>query len=89
MNMYLFRGKLMYSMFDLFFDTPSYRTVYVISDSEMKELQRTQNQEELDEIINQKKRLEESYKAQVKHLEEREKELKNELNSNKATKKKF
>ena len=89
MNMYLFRGKLMYSMFDLFFDTPSYRTVYVISDSEMKELERTQNQEELDEIINQKKRLEESYKAQVKHLEEREKELKNELNSNKATKKKF
>ena len=79
----------MYSMFDLFFDTPSYRTVYVISDIEMKELQKKQNQEELDEIINQKKRLEESYKAQVKHLEEREKELKNELNSNKATKKKF
>tara|TARA_B100000212_G_scaffold218797_1_gene165750 strand:+ start:147 stop:386 length:240 start_codon:yes stop_codon:yes gene_type:complete len=79
----------MYSIFDLFFDTPSYRSVYVISDSEMKELQRTQNQEELDEIINQKKRLEESYKTQVKHLEEREKELKNQLNSNKATKKKF
>ena len=55
----------------------------------MKELQRTQNQWKLDEIINQKKRLEASYKAQVKHLEEREKELKNELNSNKATKKKF
>ena len=68
-------------MFDLFFDTPTYRKVYVISDSEMKELQRTQNQEELDEIINQKKRLEESYKAQVKHLEGREKELKNELKS--------
>ena len=79
----------MYSIFDLFFDTPSYRSVYVISDSEMKELQRRQNQEELDEIINQKKRLEESYKTQVKHLEEREKELKNQLNSNKATKKKF
>ena len=43
----------------------------------MKELQRTQNQWKLDEIINQKKRLEASYKAQVKHLEEREKELKN------------
>ena len=37
----------MYSMFDLFFDTPSYRPVYVISDSEMKELKRTQNQDEL------------------------------------------
>ena len=78
----------MYSMFDLFFDTPSYRTIYVISDNEMKELQRTQSQEELDEITYQKKRLEESYKAQVKHLEEREKELKNELKSIEATKKK-
>jgi len=75
-------------MFDLFFDTPSYRNVYVISDSEMKELQRTQTQEEIDEIINQKKRLEESYKVQVKHLEEREKELKTELKSIEATKKK-
>ena len=77
----------MYSMFDLFFDTPAYRPVYVISDSEMKELQRTRNQEELDEIINQKKRLEVSYKAQIKHLQEREKELKNELKSIEATKK--
>ena len=69
----------MYSMFDLFFDTPAYRSVYVISDSEMKELQRTQNQDELEEIHLQKKRLEEAYKAQVKHLNEREKELKGEL----------
>ena len=75
-------------MFDLFFDTPAYRPIYVISDSEMKELQRTQKQEELDEIINQKKRLEESYKAQVKHLEGREKELKSELKSIETTKKK-
>ena len=65
----------MYSMFDLFFDTPAYRPVYVISDSEMKELQRTQNEDELEEIRHQKKRLEEAYKAQVKHLNEREKEL--------------
>ncbi len=69
----------MYSMFDLFFDSPTYRPVYVISDSEMKELQRTQHQDELDVIINQKKNLEEAYKAQLKHLEEREKELKSEL----------
>ena len=55
-------------MFDLFFDTPAYSPVYVISDSEMKELQRIQNQEELDGIINQKKRLGEAYKAQPKHL---------------------
>ena len=78
----------MYSIFDLFFDTPLYTPVYVISDSEMKELQRTKNQEELNEIIHQKKRLEEAYKAQVKHLEEREKELINELKSSLPTKKK-
>ena len=66
-------------MFDLFFDAPAYRPVYVISDSEMKELQRAQNQDELQEICNQKKRLEEAYKSQVKHLEEREKKLKTEL----------
>ena len=78
----------MYSMFDLFFDTPVYRPVYIISDSEMKELQRTQNQEALEEIRHQKKRLEEAYKAQVKHLDEREKELKNELKSIAPTKKK-
>ena len=78
----------MYSIFDLFFDTPSYRHIYVISDSEMRDLQRTQNQEELDGIINQKKRLDEAYKAQIKHLQEREKELKNELKSIAPTKKK-
>ena len=69
----------MYSMFDLLFDAPSYRPVYVISDSEMKELKKTQNQDELNGIINQKKKLEEAYKAQLKHLVEREKELKKEL----------
>ena len=78
----------MYSMFDLFFDAPSYTSIYVISHSEMKELQRTQNQAELDGIINQKKRLEEAYKDQVKHLERREKELKNELKSFEPAKKK-
>ena len=66
-------------MFDLLFDAPSYRPVYVISDSEMKELKKTQTQDELNGIINQKKKLEEAYKAQLKHLEEREKELKKEL----------
>ena len=66
-------------MFDLYFDTPAYRHVYVISESEMNELQRTQKQDELKEIRHQKKRLEEAYKAQVKDLDEREKELKTEL----------
>ncbi len=75
-------------MFDLLFDTPTYRPVYVISDSEMKELKRTHHEQELDSIINQKKKLEEAYKAQVKHLEEREKDLKTELKSIEPSKKK-
>ena len=69
----------MYSMFDLLFETPSYRSVYVISDSEMKELKKNQHQEELDEITHQRGGLENAYKAQLKHLEEREKEIKKEL----------
>ena len=69
----------MYSMFDLLFETPSYRPVYVISDSEMKKLKKNHHQEELDEITNQRKRLEDAFKSQLKHLEEREKEVKNEL----------
>ena len=69
----------MYSMFDLLFETPSYRPVYVISDSEMKELKKNQHQEELDEITTQRKRLEDAFKSQLKHLKEREKEVKNEL----------
>ena len=69
----------MYSMLDLLFETSSYRPVYVISDSEMKELKKNQHQEELDEITTQRKRLEDAFKAQLKHLEEREKEVKNEL----------
>ncbi len=69
----------MYSMFDLLFESPSYRQVYVISDSEMKDLKKNQHQEELDEITKQKVRLEDAFKAQLKHLEEREKEVKKEL----------
>ena len=45
----------------------------------MKELKKNQHQEELDEITTQRKRLEDAFKSQLKHLEEREKEVKNEL----------
>ena len=48
----------MYLVFDLFFDTFAYSPVYVIYDSEMKELQRTQNQEELMELLIKRKGLE-------------------------------
>ena len=44
-------------MFDLLFEAPSYRPVYVISDSEMNELKKNQHQEELDEIKTQKIRM--------------------------------
>ena len=54
----------------------------------MKKLLRTQNQNELEEIRHQKKKLEEAYKAQVKHLYEREKELKTELKAIESAKKK-
>ena len=84
----LFQRSLMYSMFDLLFETPSYRSVYVISDSEMKELKKNQHQEELDEITTQKVRLEDAFKAQLKHLEEREKEVKRELKLLSASKNK-
>ncbi len=69
----------MYSMFNLLFETPSYRPVYVISDSEMEELKKNQHQKELDEIKTQRKRLEDAFNAQLNHLKEREKEIKNEL----------
>ena len=69
----------MYSMFDILFETPSYRSVYVISDSEMKELKKNQHQDELDEITNQKERLKDAFKNQLTHLQEREKEIKKEL----------
>ena len=75
-------------MFYLFFHTPAYSHVYLISNDEINKLQRTQNQEELKEIRHQKKRLEEAYKAQVKHLDEREKELKTELKAIEQAKKK-
>ena len=54
----------------------------------MKELQITQNQDELEEIRFQKKRLEEVYKVQVKPLDVREKELKTELKAIRLAKKK-
>ncbi len=70
-------------MFDLLFDFPTYRKVYVISDREFNELQNIQIEGELDEIIEQKKKLNNAYKEQIKHLEEREKELKNKVKLNK------
>ena len=62
---------------DSFF-TPM-RTVYVVSDSQLEEIKRTQREEELETIEASRKRLEESYQARVKVLDEREHELQDEL----------
>ena len=74
---------LMYlSLFDTIFAdsvfTPM-RTVYVVSDSQLEEIKRNQRVEELENIEDSRKRLEESYQARVKVLEEREHELQEEI----------
>tara|TARA_B100000614_G_scaffold960_1_gene1048 strand:+ start:822 stop:1037 length:216 start_codon:yes stop_codon:yes gene_type:complete len=53
----------------------------------MIDLLRTQNQDKFKEIRHQKKRLEEAYKAQLKYLDEREKELKTEQKTIRLAKK--
>ena len=70
------------SLFDAVFADSFFsptRTVYVVSDSQLEELKRKEHQEELENIENSRKRLEESYQARVKVLEEREHELQEEL----------
>ena len=57
------------------------RTVYVISDSQLEEIKRNQREEELENIETSHKRLEESYQARVKVLDDREHELQEEIKS--------
>ena len=77
------------SLFDTFFSdsliAPT-RTVYVVSDSQLEELKRNQRQGELDDIEDTRKRLEESYKARIKVLDERQNEINEELNALSPTK---
>tara|TARA_Y100001968_G_scaffold95067_1_gene85348 strand:+ start:1008 stop:1178 length:171 start_codon:yes stop_codon:yes gene_type:complete len=51
----------------------------VVSDSQFEELKRNQRQEEIDNIEESRKRLEESYQARIKFLDELKKEIKEEL----------
>ena len=70
------------SLFDAVFSDSFFspvRTVYVISDSQLEEIKLNQRQEELDNIEASRKRLEESYQARVKVLDEREHELQEEI----------
>jgi len=55
------------------------RPVYVVSDSQLEEIKRNQREEELENIEASRKRLEESYQARVKVLEEREHEIQEEI----------
>ena len=70
------------SLFDTVFADSFFnpmRTVYVVSDSQLKELKRNQHQEELDNIETSRKRLETNYQSRMKVLDERESELQEEL----------
>ncbi|KGG12726.1 MULTISPECIES: hypothetical protein [Prochlorococcus] len=70
------------SLFDSFFSDSffaPYRTVYVVSDSQLEELKKRQHQEELDNLTESRKRLEANYQSRIKILDERETELKEEL----------
>ena len=70
------------SLFDAVFSDSFFspmRTVYVVSDSQLEEIKRNQREEELENIETSRKRLEESYQARVKVLDEREHELQEEI----------
>ena len=78
-----FEIHVMYSaLFDAVFADSFFspmRTVYVVSDSQLEEIKRNQREEELENIETSRKRLEESYQARVKVLDEREHELQEEI----------
>ena len=78
-----FEINVMYSsLFDAVFADSFFspmRTVYVVSDSQLEEIKRNQREEELENIETSRKRLEESYQARVKVLDDREHELHEEI----------
>ena len=72
------------SLFDAVFADSFFspmRTVYVVSDSQLEDIKRNQREEELENIETSRKRLEESYQARVKVLDDREHELQEEIKS--------
>ena len=58
----------------------------MVSDSQLEELKRNQRHEELDDIEDSRKRLDESYQARIKVLDERQNEIKKEINALSPTK---
>ena len=71
-------SSLLDAVFADSFFTP-HRTVYVVTDSELKAIKRNKRQEELDSIEASRKSLEESYQCRVKFLDKRENEIKEEI----------
>ena len=72
------------SIFDSFFADslfPPMRTIYIVSDSKLEELNRKQREEELANLETSRKRLDENYKSRIKILDERKQELQEELNA--------
>ena len=70
------------SLFDAVFADSFFspmRTVYIVSDSQLEELKRNQREEELENIEASRARLEESYQARIKILDNREHELQEEI----------
>ncbi len=55
------------------------RTVYVVSDNQLAEIKRRQRQEEIDNLEASRKRLEETYHSRIKIIDDRERELQEEL----------
>jgi len=51
----------------------------VVFDSQLEELKSNQRQEEIDDIDDSRKRLEDSYQVRIKVLNQRQNEIKNEL----------
>ncbi len=83
---YLMYSSLFDTVFADSFFTPL-RRVYVVSDSQLEEIKRNQRQEELENIEASRKRLEESYQARVKVLDDREHELQEEIKALASAKK--
>ena len=74
------------TLYSLILKIATTRTVCVVSDSQLEELKRNQRQEELDNIEDSRKRLDESYQARIKVLDERQNEIKKEIKALSPTK---
>ncbi len=55
------------------------RTVFVVSGSQLEEIKRKQHQQELNNLEASRKRLEQTYQARIKIIDEREHVLKDQL----------